>query len=113
MHILEVVLLVLHVLGLAAVAFGIFRQLNDATKSVNAAIAHGATTQLVSGLLLVGVLEAGDDDVNHVKIAIKLVVALAIVGLAHANRRKPSIPAGLFWGLVGLELLNVVLALAW
>jgi hypothetical protein len=112
-HILEVVLLVLHVLGLAAVAFGLFRQLNDATKSVNAAIAHGATTQLVTGLLLVGVLEAGDEDVNHVKIGIKLVVALAIVGLAHANRRKPSIPAGLFWGLLGLELLNVVLALAW
>ena len=42
MHILEVVLLVLHMLGLAAVAFGLFRQLNDETKSVNAAIAHGA-----------------------------------------------------------------------
>ncbi len=113
MSVLEVVLLVLHILGLAAVAFGLFRQLNVGTKSINAAIAHGATTQLVTGLLLVGVLEAGDDAVNHAKIGIKLVVALAIVGLAHANRRKPSIPAGLFWGLLGLELVNVVLALAW
>ena len=113
MSVLEVVLLVLHVVGLAAVAFGLLRQLNVATKSVDAVIAHGATTQLVTGLLLVGVLEAGDEAVDHVKIAVKLVVALAIVGLAHANRRRPSIPTGLFWGLVGLELLNVVLALAW
>ena len=113
MQILEAVLLVLHILGLAAVAFGLLRQLNRPTKVVDAVIAHGATTQLVTGLLLVGVLEAGDDAVNHAKIGIKLVVALVVVGLAHANRRKPSIPTGLFFGLIGLELLNVVLALAW
>ena len=113
MKILEAVLLVIHLLGLAAVAFGLLRQLNRPTKVVDAVIAHGATTQLVTGLLLVGVLESGDEDVNHVKIGIKLLVALAVVGLAHANRRKPSIPTGLFFGLIGLELLNAVIALAW
>jgi uncharacterized membrane protein len=112
-QILEAVLLVLHILGLAAVAVGLLRQLNRPEKLVDAVIAHGATTQLVTGLLLVGVLEGGDEDVNHVKVGIKLLVALAIVGLAHANRRRPSIPTGLFWGLVGLELVNVVIALAW
>lgn len=113
MQTLEIVLLVLHLLGLAAVVVGLLRQLNRTEKVVDALVAHGATTQLVTGLLLVGVLEAGDETVNHVKIGIKLVVALALVGLAHANRRKPSIPAGLFWGLLGLELVNVVIALAW
>lgn len=113
MHALEVVFLVIHLLGLAAVVFGLLRQLNNPTKAVDAVIAHGATTQLVSGLVLVGILESGDEDVNHVKIGIKLVVALVLVGLAHANRRKPSIPIGLFWGLLGLEVVNVVIATAW
>jgi hypothetical protein len=112
-QILEAVLLVIHLLGLAAVAVGLLRQLSRPAKVVDAIIAHGATTQLVTGLLLVGVLESGDDPVNHAKIGIKLLVALVVVGLAHANRRKPSIPTGLFFGLVALELLNVVLALAW
>lgn len=113
MEALRLVLLVLHLLGLATVVVGLLRQLNRAEKGVDGLVAHGATLQLVTGLLLVGVLEADDADVNHVKIGIKLVVALAVVGLAHANRRKPSIPAGLFWGLIGLELVNVVVALAW
>ena len=113
MKILEGVLLVIHLAGLLAVVIGLLRQATAPTKAIDAVIAHGATTQLVSGLLLVGVLEAGDEDVNHVKIGIKLLVALAIVGLAHANRRKPSIPAGLFWGLLGLEVVNVVIAVAW
>jgi uncharacterized membrane protein len=110
---LHAVLLVLHLIALAAVVVGLLRQIPAETKGVDALIAHGATTQLVTGLLLVGVLEADDADVNHVKIAVKLLVSLAVVGLAHANRRKPSIPTGLFWGLVGLELVNVVVALAW
>ena len=113
MEALRLVLLVIHLLGLAAVVVGLLRQLNRADKGIDAVVAHGATTQFVSGLLLVGVLEADDADVNHMKIGIKLLVSLAVVGLAHANRRKPSIPTGLFWGLIALELVNVVIALAW
>ena len=113
MEALRLVLLVLHLLALAAVAVGLLRQIRQAEKGVDGLVAHGATVQFVTGLLLVGVLEADDADVDHVKIGIKLLVSLAVVGLAHANRRKPSIPVGLFWGLVGLELVNAVIALAW
>lgn len=113
MKILEGVLLVIHLAGLLAVVIGLLRQAGASTKAIDAIVAHGATTQLVTGLLLVGVLEAGDEDVDHVKVGIKLLVALAIVGLAHANRRKPSIPVALFWGLLALEVVNVVVAVAW
>ena len=113
MSVLHTVVLVLHLLALAAVVVGLLRQVPAEAKGVDALVAHGATTQLVTGLLLVGVLEADDGDVDHVKIGVKLLVSLAVVGLAHANRRKPSIPTGLFWGLLGLEVLNVVIALVW
>ncbi len=113
MHVLEVVFLVLHLLGLAVVVVGLLRQLTRPTKVVDALVAHGATTQLVTGLVLVGILESGDEAVDHVKIGVKLVVSLAVVGLAHANRRKASIPVALFWGLLALEVVNVVIATSW
>ena len=113
MSVLHTVLLVLHLAALAAVVVGLLRQVPAESKGIDALVAHGATTQFVTGLLLVGVLEADDGDVNHVKIGVKLLVSLAVVGLAHANRRKPSIPVGLFWGLLALEAVNVVVALAW
>ncbi len=70
----------------------------------------GIGTAFVSGLLLVGVLEAGDGDVDHVKIGIKFAVGLVLLVLVMANMRKPSIPAGLYWGLLALSVLNVAVA---
>lgn len=113
MEILHVALLVLHVVGLVAVVYGVLTHLRKSEKRISSAVVHGATTQLVTGLALVGVLEAGDDDVNHVKIAVKLLVAVALVGLAHSQRRRPTVAAGLLWGLLALEVLNVAVALAW
>ena len=54
----------------------------------------GVGTAFVAGLALVGVLEAGDDAVNHAKIGVKFAVGLVILVLVMANIRKPSDPAG-------------------
>lgn len=113
MEIAHLVLLVLHVAGLGAVLYGVFAQLNRAERRIMPAVAHGATVQLLTGLALVGVLEAGDEDVDHVKIAVKLLVALGVVGIAHSQRRSTAVASALFWVLLGLEALNVVVALAW
>jgi hypothetical protein len=113
MEILHVALLVLHFVGLGAVVYGVLAQLNRAERRITPAVVHGATTQLLTGLALVGVLEAGDEDVDHVKVAVKLLVALGVVGIAHSRRRSTSVGSALFWVLLGLEALNVVVALAW
>jgi hypothetical protein len=110
MQILEIVLLVLHLVGLAAVVFGVLAQVRRPQRRITAAVVHGATLQLLTGLALVGVLEAGDADVNHVKVGIKLIVALAVVGLAHSQRRKPDVAAPLLISVIALELVNVVVA---
>ena len=45
--------------------------------------------QVLTGLLLVGIAEAGTDPVNHPKVGVKLVVALAVTALAEiANARQ-------------------------
>jgi hypothetical protein len=73
---------------------------------------HGALTQLVTGLLLVGMAETlvEDEEVNHMKVGLKLLILLVITGLVWANRKKDSIPTGLWAAIGGLTLANVVIA---
>ena len=113
MEILRLVLLFLHILGFAALIGALLVQAREPQKSVNAAMRDGAGTAFLAGLLLVGVLEAGDSDVNNVKIGVKFAVGLVILVLVMANARKPSIPRGLYVGLLVLGLLNVALAVFW
>jgi hypothetical protein len=49
---------------------------------------HASYLQLITGLLLVGVAEMGEGDVNHVKIGIKLVVAIVVTVFAFIGSRK-------------------------
>lgn len=113
MEILRDVLVFLHFIGLAALFGGLFVQIKSDPRVVNNAVIHGALTQLVTGLLLVGVLEGMDAEVNNAKIGVKLLVVLVITVLAFANRKKTSIPNGLFFGLMGLTLLNIAVAVFW
>ena len=113
MEILRLVLLFLHVLGFAALFGGLVVQARDSEKSVNAAMRDGVGTAFLAGLLLVGVLESGDDPVNHVKIGVKFAIGLVLLVLVMANSRKPTIPQGLWAGLVLLSIANIAVAIFW
>ena len=113
METLRLVLLFVHILGFAALLGGMFVQLGPGDKSINAAMRDGAGTAFLAGLALVGVLEAGDGDVNHAKIGAKAVVGLVILVLVMANLRKPKVPDGLFYGIFALTVLNIGLAVFW
>jgi hypothetical protein len=73
----------------------------------------GVGTAFLAGLLLVGVLEAGDGPVDHAKIVVKFAIGLVILVLVMANMRKPRIPNGLFYGLILLTVANVCVAVFW
>lgn len=113
MEILRQVLLFVHVLGFAALLGGLLVQARTDQKSVNPLMRDGAGTAFLAGLFLVGVLEAGDGGVDHVKVAAKFTIGLVILVLVMANLRKPSIPQGLYLGLLALTVLNVALAIFW
>ena len=106
-------LLFLHLLGMASLLGGALVQLRDRIQVVNSAMLHGVITQIVTGLLLVGVLEGQDEPVDHAKIGVKLAVALVIGVLCWVNRRKESIPPGLFMGITLLTVANVAVAVFW
>jgi hypothetical protein len=113
MDTVRLILLVIHILGFSALIGGMFVQARAAEKVVNGAMRDGVGTAFLAGLLLVGVLEAGDADVDRVKIGVKLVVGLVLLVLVMANQRKPRIPDGLFWGLMALAIANVCVAVLW
>lgn len=113
MEILRLVLLFLHVLGFAALFGGLVVQARNSEKSVNAAMRDGVGTAFLAGLLLVGVLESGDDPVNHAKIGVKFAIGLVLLVLVMANTRKPTIPQGLWAGLVLLSVANIAVAIFW
>jgi hypothetical protein len=113
METLRLVLLLLHVLGFAALLGGLLVQMGTGEKSVNSAMRDGSGTAFLAGLLLVGVLEAGDTTVDHAKVAVKFAIGLVVLVLVMANVRKPRIPDGLFYGLLALTVANVAVALFW
>lgn len=114
MDTVRLILLVIHLLGFAALLGGMFAQLGGTEeKRVTAPMRDGAGTAFLAGLFLVGVLEADDADVNHAKVGVKLVIGLVVLGLVMANLRKPRIPDGLFYGLLALTIANVCVAVLW
>ena len=113
MDFLRDLLLFLHFIGLAALFGGLFVQVKAQPRVVNNAMFHGILTQLVTGLLLVGVLEAGDHEVDNAKIGVKLLVALVIGALILVNRKKQALADGLYVGLLGLTALNIAVAVFW
>ena len=113
MEFLRHLLLVLHLLGFAALLGGLLVQARSQERSVNALMRDGAGTAFVAGLLLVGVLQADDVEVNNTKLAVKGVIGLVILVLVMANVRKERIPQGLWGGILLLTLANIAVAVFW
>lgn len=113
MELLEHVLVLLHFIGWASLLGGMVVQLREPVRSVNAAMRDGIGLAFVTGLLLVGVLEGGDETVDHAKVGVKFAVALILLVLVLANMRKERIPNGLFFGLLLLTVGNMSVAIFW
>lgn len=112
MSILASALLFLHMIGLAGILAGFLMQvMTDNTKSVKVLL-HSSLLQLVSGVLMVGVMEMGDlAEMNHIKVAVKLVLALAVVVVGIINVRKPSTRLATIAGVIAV--VNIGVAVFW
>jgi hypothetical protein len=112
MELLDHVVLVVHLLGWAVALGGL--ALHVRTGGIPRGTVHGVLTALVTGILLVGLLEAGDEPVNTVKVTVKAVVALVVTGLVlYGSRRPEKATPALVGSALGLLVLNVSLAVLW
>lgn len=113
MDVLYNVFVLLHFVGFAALFGGAFTQLKGPKRVVNAAMFHGALTQVVTGIVLLGLQEMGDGPVNHMKLGIKFIVLVVIMVLVFLNRKKDNVSNGAFWSIFALTLANAAIAVFW
>jgi hypothetical protein len=107
-------LLVLHFVGLASLLGGFLVQLSAADRRIVTAMVHGAFTQLVTGLLPVGIIQGAlHEPVDNAKIAVKLAVLVVITVLVWVNRARQTVSNGVYFTIGGLTLANVVIAVFW
>ncbi|MGL5817099.1 MAG: hypothetical protein ACRCYR_06030 [Phycicoccus sp.] len=103
-----------HLLGMAAIVGSAVLVARD---RATPALLWGARAQFVTGVLLVGLLEAGEDPVDHVKIGVKLVVGLAVTACAEMAagraRRGAGEPATLVRAAGWLAVVNTAVAVLW
>jgi hypothetical protein len=116
LDVIRLILLALHILGLAAIVGAFLVQMRAKSGFATGVVLGGAITQVVTGLALVGVREASDLGVDNVKIAVKLVIALAVLVaaiLAHVAARRGRKVKPFFHTAGGLAIVNVLVAVLW
>jgi hypothetical protein len=113
MDVARLVLLFLHFLGLASLLGGVLVQVRAPDRRILPAMLHGATTQLVTGLALVGVDQALDREVNNPRAAVKLAVLLVILVLLWTNRSRRAVTSGGFFAIGLLTVVNTAIAVFW
>jgi len=114
MAITQNVLLFLHFIGLASLLGGFLVQLRTSPRVVNNAMFHGALLQLVTGILLVGVIEmAKEEKINYAAIGSKLIALLVITGLIVMNRKKEQITTTIWLAIGLLTILDIGIAVFW
>ncbi|MFE7624316.1 hypothetical protein [Streptomyces sp. NPDC057509] len=106
----------LHIIGIAALLGGFLGQMK-AMKAGTArfvpGMLHGALTMLVTGVALVGLDQADDHPVNNVKIGIKLLILVVILGLVYVKRDEEKVGKGPFVAVGALTVANIFIATLW
>src|SRR4051794_6767320 len=108
----QVVLLVLHLVGVAALLGGLLGQVRRPVKQVIGPMRDGAGTAFAAGLLLVGVLEIRDVAFDHTQVSVMFGVGLLVLVLVLAGARQERIPAWLWWLVLVLTVGNIGVAYA-
>lgn len=116
MELLKGVLVVLHIVGFAAV-FGAsttqLRAVKFGRAIITPGLIHGLNVMFLTGILLVAMKYALDEPVNNVKITVKMLVLIAMIVITLVNRKKQSVSGGVLGAIAGLSVLNVALAVLW
>ncbi|GAA3967208.1 hypothetical protein GCM10023085_57060 [Actinomadura viridis] len=116
MEFVRLLLLFFHFVGLAVLIGGFLAQLpaaRSAPTRPGTAMLHGALTQLVTGIALVGINQGAlDNEVDNVKISVKLGVVLIALALILIGRRRP-VDTPVFMTIGALALVNVGVAVFW
>ncbi|GGV28221.1 hypothetical protein AB0I84_19565 [Streptomyces spectabilis] len=106
----------LHIIGIASLLGGFLTQMKamgDGTARFSPAMLHGALTMLITGVALVGLNQADDNEVNNLKIGIKMAVLVVILGLVYLKRDEERVDKAMFGAVGALTTANIFIAVLW
>jgi len=114
MSAINTVVYVIHILAVIGILALLLLQWNKSPRTLNPGVMHAGLTALLAGLILVGLHETvkPDEEFNHAKVGIKLLVLSIILALGYKNVKKPELPKNVWLSMIGLTTLNIIIASA-
>ena len=105
---------IVHMLAIAGILGLLVSQWKKNPRKLSAGVLHSAATALVAGLVMVGTYASAkpDEELNHTKVGIKLLIVLIILGISYMNLKKMELKKNIWLTLIGLTLLNIIIATA-
>ena len=114
MSAINTVVYVIHILAVIGILALLLLQWNKSPRTLNPGVMHAGLTALLAGLILVGLHETvkPDEELNHAKVGIKLLVLSIILALGYKNVKKPELPKNVWLSMIGLTTLDIIIASA-
>ena len=105
---------VIHLLSVLGILVLLLLQWNKNPRKLNPGVLHAGLTALIAGVVMVGLHNSvkPDEELNHTKVGIKLLVLIVILALGYKNVKKPVLPKNVWLTMTGLTILNIVIASA-
>lgn len=114
MSAINTVVYLIHILSVIGILTLLILQWNKNPRKLNPGVLHAGLTALIAGAVMVGLHNSvkPDEPLNHTKIGIKLVFLLVILALGYKNVKKPELSKNVWLTMIGLTVLNILIASA-
>lgn len=104
----------IHLLCVVAILALLLLQANKTPKKLSAGVVHASLTALIAAVVMVGFWnQVHEEAANHSKFGIKGLVIAAILTLGYKNLKKPVLKNSIWAAMLGLTILNILIAYAW
>ena len=102
----------IHILSILGILGLLLSQVQKSPRKLNPGVIHAGLTALVAGIVMVGILPQvePEETVNHAKIGVKALVLTAILFLGYKNVKKDELKSWVWATMLGLTVLNIIIA---
>ena len=105
----------IHIICVIAILALLLLQVKKSPRTLNPGVVHATLTALIAGLVMVGLFTKvhPDEVLNHTKFGVKGLVIAVILTLGYKNVKKPVLSKNVWASMLGLTVLNVLIASFW
>jgi hypothetical protein len=104
----------IHILSILGILGLLLAQVQKSPRKLNPGVIHAGLTAFVAGIVMTSIWKQvnPDETLNHTKIGVKLLILLIILFLGYKNVKKDVLKNSVWAAMLGLTILNVVIAVA-